>query len=102
MRGLASAGPCYGSLSQRSPLGGTRMRKHWAREYARTPDRYIWGTAPSVFAKELIALVPRGGRILDLGCGEGRDSVYFASHGFDVTGLEVSAAGLEKAERLAS
>ncbi len=78
------------------------MRNPWAREYARTPGRYIWGRAPSGFAKGLIALVPRNGRILDLGCGEGRDSVYFASHGFDVTGLEVSAAGLEKAERLAS
>ena len=81
---------------------GTSMRNPWAREYARTPDRYIWGTTPSGFAKELIALVPRGGRILDLGCGEGRDSVYFASYGFEVTGLEVSAAGLEKAERLAA
>ena len=64
--------------------------------------RYIWGTTPSGFAKELLALVPRGGRILDLGCGEGRDSVYFASYGFAVTGLEVSGAGLEKAERLAA
>jgi tellurite methyltransferase len=78
------------------------MRNPWAREYARTPDRYIWGTAPSGFAKELIALVPRGGRILDLGCGEGRDSVYFASRGFTVTGVDASAAGLEKADRLAA
>jgi len=102
MRGPASGGFCYASLSHRGPWGDTRMRNPWAREYARTPDRYIWGTAPSGFAKEMIALVRLGGRILDLGCGEGRDSVYFASHGFDVTGLEVSAAGLEKAERLAS
>jgi len=43
----------------------------------------------------------RGGRVLDLGCGEGRDSVYFASCGFDVMGLDVSAAGLAKAQRLA-
>jgi tellurite methyltransferase len=77
------------------------MRNPWALEYVRTPDRYIWGTAPSEFAKDLGALVPRGGRILDLGCGEGRDSVYFASCGFDVTGLDVSAAGIAKAERLA-
>lgn len=29
-----------------------------------------------------------GNRILDLGCGSGRDSVYFQMLGFDVTGLE--------------
>ena len=77
------------------------MRNPWAREYAKAPDRYIWGTAPSRFARELTALVPPGGRILDLGCGEGRDSVYFAFCGYEVTGLDVSAAGIEKAERLA-
>ena len=77
------------------------MRNPWAREYAKTPDRYIWGKAPSRFARELTAFVPPGGRILELGCGEGRDSVYFAFCGYEVTGLDVSAAGLEKAERLA-
>jgi tellurite methyltransferase len=80
----------------------TLMRNPWAREYARTPDRYIWGKTASEFAKEVIALLPRGGRVLDLGCGEGRDSVYFAACGFDVTALDVSAHGLKKAERLAS
>jgi SAM-dependent methyltransferase len=74
------------------------MRNPWAREYAKTPDRYIWGKAPSRFARELTAFVPPGGRILDLGCGEGRDSVYFAFCGYEVTGLDISEAGLEKAK----
>lgn len=78
------------------------MRNPWALEYAKHPDRFIWGTQPSQLARDLAALVPQGARVLDLGCGEGRDSVYFASRGFEVTGLDVSAAGLEKAERLAS
>jgi tellurite methyltransferase len=78
------------------------MRNPWGLEYTRTPDRYIWGKAPSAFARELIGLVPRRGRILELGCGEGRDSVYFASRGFAVTGVDASAAGLEKADRLAA
>jgi tellurite methyltransferase len=77
------------------------MRNPWAREYARTPDRYIWGTAASEFAKEIVRLLRAGSRVLDLGCGEGRDSVYFAACGFDVTALDVSADGLKKATRLA-
>ena len=78
------------------------MRNPWGLEYSRTPDRYIWGKAPSAFAKGLLDLVPRRGRILDLGCGEGRDSVYFAERGFAVTGVDASPAGLEKADRLAA
>lgn len=77
------------------------MRSPWAREYARTPGSYIWGTAPSALAVELCRLLPPGARVLDLGCGEGRDSVFFAARGHAVTGLDVSRAGLRKAERLA-
>ena len=76
-------------------------RSPWAREYVRKPNEYIWGLSPSVFAREVRALLPSGARVLELGCGEGRDSVYFASCGCDVTGVDVSAAGLHKAERLA-
>lgn len=76
-------------------------RSPWAREYARTPTSYIWGTEPSSFAREVSVRLPPGARVLDLGCGEGRDSVFFAARGFDVTGVDVSRAGLRKAERLA-
>jgi tellurite methyltransferase len=49
----------------------------------------------------LRSMLVRGARVLELGCGEGRDSVFFASCGCDVTAVDVSAAGLRKAERLA-
>ncbi len=77
------------------------MRSPWAREYVRRPKEYIWGTEPSSFAREVSALLSPGARVLDLGCGEGRDSVFFAARGFDVTGVDASLAGLRKAERLA-
>ncbi len=77
------------------------MRSPWAREYARTPNRYVWGTEASELAHQVSALLPPGARVLDLGCGEGRDSVFFAQRGFDVTGIDVARSGLAKAERLA-
>ena len=77
------------------------MRSPWHREYVRTPTDYIWGTEPSLFAREVSELLPPGARVLDLGCGEGRDSVFFAAQGFEVVGVDVSLAGLRKAERLA-
>jgi tellurite methyltransferase len=73
----------------------------WAREYARTPERYVFGTGPSDFALEVARLVQPGDYVLDLGCGEGRDSVFFAERGAVVWGVDVSAAGLDKARRLA-
>lgn len=77
------------------------MRSPWAREYARTPDRYLWGTEPSELAQDVARLLPARARVLELGSGEGRDSVFFAARGLDVTGVELSGAGIDKAERLA-
>ncbi len=34
--------------------------------------------------------LPEGGEILDLGCGSGRDSLYFIQRGFDVTAIDGS------------
>lgn len=76
-------------------------RSPWALEYARRPREYVLGTAPSPFARMLRSMLAPGARVLELGCGEGRDSVFFASCGCDVTAVDVSAAGLRKAERLA-
>ena len=45
---------------------------------------------------KLIALLPTGGRVMDIGCGSGEPiSSYLISCGFDVTGLDASAAMLE-------
>lgn len=76
-------------------------RSPWAREYARAPETYIWGTEASLLARQVSALLPPGARVLDVGCGEGRDSVFFAELGATVTGVDLSADGLDKAQRLA-
>ncbi len=41
------------------------------------------------------------GCVLDLGCGEGRDSIFLAKHGFTVVGVDVSPAALSVARSLA-
>ena len=73
----------------------------WGREYVKTPDRFIWGTLESAVAREAANLAGYPGRVLDLGCGEGRDSVFLAGLGYDVVGLDLSLDGLRKAARLA-
>lgn len=46
--------------------------------------------------------LPRGGRVLSLAEGEGRNAVYLAGLGFAVTAVDQSTVGLEKAQRLAA
>ena len=40
--------------------------------------------------KEFLKLVPKGGKILDLGCGSGRDSMNFIKLGYEVTAVDGS------------
>ena len=54
----------------------------------------------SPLAREASEIVGRRTRVLDLGCGEGRDSVFLAEQRHDVVGLDL-ALGLRKASRLA-
>ena len=45
----------------------------------------------SYLYKRFLPLLPDGGRILDLGCGSGRDSRYFLKQGYQVTAIDGSA-----------
>jgi 2-polyprenyl-3-methyl-5-hydroxy-6-metoxy-1,4-benzoquinol methylase len=40
-------------------------------------------------------------KLLDIGCGEGKDSVFLAKNGYIVTAFDIAEAGIEKAKRLA-
>ena len=41
------------------------------------------------------------GRALDVGCGSGRDAVYLAKHGWQVTGVDFADTGLKAARQRA-
>ncbi len=74
------------------------------REEVYGRDEYYWGTEPTGLAKTAEQYVPddpEGKRLIDIGAGEGRDAVFFAERGFDVSAVDVSPAGLTKANRLA-
>lgn len=44
---------------------------------------------------------PIKGQILDMGCGQGRDSIPLARLGFSVTGIDLSKVGIEEINRVA-
>ena len=66
---------------------------------------YYWGKKPSAICDKIIEIIRPSSdfrpKLLDLGCGEGRNAVYFAKHGFEVVGLDLSLVGLEKTKRYA-
>jgi tellurite methyltransferase len=66
---------------------------------------YYWGKKPSSICDKVIEIMKPSEdsrpKLLDLGCGEGRNAVYFAKHGFEVVGVDLSATGLEKTRRYA-
>ena len=75
--------------------------KEWDERYRQGPGM---PEEPSALLIENRALLPTGGCALDIAMGNGRNALYLASLGFQVTGVDVSrvavALSREKAERL--
>jgi len=65
---------------------------------------YYWGTNPSLSCYRVLQILPpdRPLRLLDIGCGEGRNAVFFARNGYQVTAFDTSARGIEKTKQLAA
>ncbi len=77
-------------------------RSKWNGRYAEA-GLYL-GPAPSRYLAEHIDLIKDlapGNKALDIACGEGRNSIFLARHGFAVTGLDISGEGISKAEKWA-
>ena len=73
-------------------------REDWNARYSGA--ELLWKADPNRFLVEEIAdLQP--GRALDVACGEGRNAVWLADRGWQVTGVDFSDVALSKARRLA-
>jgi SAM-dependent methyltransferase len=57
-----------------------------------------WIDKPSQFAETAITYFPKTGKVLDLGAGQGQDSRFFASHGYDVLSTDLEATALEQSK----
>lgn len=56
----------------------------------------VWSGNPNpILVREVEGLAP--GTALDLGCGEGADSIWLAQQGWQVTGVDLSTVALERA-----
>jgi SAM-dependent methyltransferase len=60
-----------------------------------------WPEQPDAAVVELVSPVPAG-RALDLGSGPGRNAIWLARHGWQVTAVDASAVGLAQARQRAA
>ncbi len=81
-------------------MGAPGDRERWNRRYAAEGDAH-GDTAPVAFLEKVVDLLPRG-RALDLAMGAGRNAVFLAHHGYDVTGLDISEEALVRVAALAA
>jgi tellurite methyltransferase len=74
------------------------VKERWDKRYDR--KMYIYGKEPTTFLKQKIAMLNKG-KALVLAMGEGRNAVYLAQNGFEVTGVDISEVAIEKCRALA-
>lgn len=75
------------------------MKSFWEERYSL--DEYVYGTAPNKFFEAQLQNIRPPGRLLLPAEGEGRNAVFAARLGWQVTAFDQSAAAQAKAQRLA-
>ena len=94
-------GPRAGSRIHRRVMdrsSGIVDSQEWDQRYAGA--ELVWTAQPNRFVVDELQPCHRG-RALDLGAGEGRNAIWLAGRGWQVTAVDFSAAGLDKGRRLA-
>jgi len=77
----------------------SETQDYWNQRYAEK-DR-IWSGRPNTALIDSVQELPPGSA-LDLGCGEGADSIWLAEQGWTVTGVDVSTTAIERAQAAAA
>ncbi|MCS6853398.1 MAG: class I SAM-dependent methyltransferase [Elioraea sp.] len=75
-------------------------RERWQARYRDGP--WLFGRDPSAWLAGLDPILPREGRALSLGEGEGRNAVWLARRGLSVTAVDFAPTALARAGALAA
>ncbi len=75
-------------------------QRQWNERYS--SEELVWGIEPNRFLAEELSDAEPIGRVLDLACGEGRNAIWLAGRGFEVTAVDFSEVAIERARGLAA
>lgn len=54
---------------------------------------------PTAFARTILPYLEPGKKLIDIGCGNGRDSLFFYQHGINVLGIDASDVAVSRLQR---
>lgn len=69
------------------------IRKHYNKFYSR--NDFAFGSEAELFVKYILKYI-YSGYVIDLGAGEGRNSIYLSSKGFRVKAVDISSVAIKK------
>ena len=75
--------------------------KDWAKAYERETPHWAESQEPSPLAPQLLEMLGKepDNTILEIGVGNGRDSIFFAKKGNKVTGIDIASGAVEMAKK---
>jgi len=74
-----------------------RDEDYWNKYYANRVSTSGLIEEPSLFSNDMLQrYMERGKNLIELGCGNGRDCLYFAKNGLNVTGIDASQVAIDE------
>jgi len=67
---------------------------YWDRTWGRMLKHQAMIAPSGKLMQLMLPFLPRGAQVLDLGCGEGRNTLYLARIGYQAIGLDISRKGV--------
>lgn len=67
-------------------------KEYWSQKFKQREDRLM---EPELFIKNNVHFL-RSGTVLDIACGDGRNAIYLAKRGFQVTGIDFSNEAIRR------
>lgn len=71
----------------------------WEQAYQQVES--LWHLHPDPILVQYATLVPKSGKVIDLGMGEGRNALFFAQMGYEVKGIDISVTAVERCAKRA-
>lgn len=75
------------------------QKEFWNNKFSKAD--YFYGINPNEFLASNIGLLNNHKKLLCLGEGEGRNAIFFAKNGFEVSAIDASDLGMEKLQNRA-
>ena len=84
---------CYRLIELYANIKGRKNddKHYWTKFYQNNQSPFL----PSLFAKFILKYAPKNAQLLELGCGNGRDSVFFYEKGMRVKAIDACKSEIE-------